>query len=86
MTQNECVSTLNSPGAALVAGANSKSGASDWGPCPIFNGSTSTPSIQRNLLATPPRLYDMDDVVSVAGYCKLWGGCSRDYGAKHYLA
>ena len=65
MTQNECVSTINSPGAALVAGANApastRTGAM-YGACPIFNGSTAVPWIQKNLLATPPRLYDMDDV------------------------
>ena len=65
MTQNECVSTINSPGAALVAGVNapaSTSNGAQYGACPIFNGSTAVPWIQKNLLASPPRVYDMDDV------------------------
>ena len=67
MTQNECVSNIVSPGAALVAGVNVRNSSgtkygSIYGACPIFNGSTAVPSIQRNMLATPPRLFDMNDV------------------------
>lgn len=67
MTQNECVSNIVSPGAALLPGVNAPTNSGNhqgsiYGACPIFNGSTAVPSIQRNMLATPPRLFDMDDV------------------------
>ena len=65
MTQNECVSNIVSPGAALLQGANAPyttGTGREYGPCPIFNGSTSVPSVQRNLLAGVPELLDMDDI------------------------
>ena len=67
MTQNECVSNINTPGGSIVAGANTDgknvSGSNDhWGPCPIFNGSSDQPVHQYDLLAKPPRVYNMDDV------------------------
>ena len=65
MTQNECVSSIRTPGAALVAGINanySTGPGNNYGACPIFNGSTDQPVQQYDMLATPPRLYDMNDV------------------------
>jgi arylsulfatase A len=67
MTQNECVSSIRSPGAALVAGVNNDLNVTNgqghkYGACPIFNGSTDKPWKQRDMLATPPRVYDMNDV------------------------
>jgi arylsulfatase A len=65
MTQNECVSNIVSPGSALVAGINANYSTGPgkiYGACPIFNGSTDRPAEQYNMLATPPRLYDMNDV------------------------
>lgn len=51
---------------ALVAGVNTnRSGTNNgaqYGACPIFNGSTAVPWIQKNMLASPPRLFDMNDV------------------------
>lgn len=65
MTQNECVSNIVSPGAAYVAGANANitnPTGREYGPCPIFNGSTAVPSVQKNLQANPPELVDMNDI------------------------
>ena len=55
MTQNECISNIRSPGSAAPP-----PGHSQFGPCPIFNGSDGVVKKQDDLAAK--EYYDMIDV------------------------
>jgi hypothetical protein len=55
MTQNECISNIRTPGSAAPPPDHSQ-----FGPCPIFNGSDGIVKKQDNLAAK--QYYDMIDV------------------------